>query len=115
MRSYGLQISMAIALGWGIISTGKLARCSFQSSLIPGLSLSQATNFVRDLLVDPKTWNVHDVVHKMAAVGSRTVEKAQEFIGANAGGDAMIKAYGTYEEVNVDKDVDPIYIGTYLS
>ncbi|KAG7443604.1 NAD(P)-binding protein [Guyanagaster necrorhizus] len=80
---------------WGIISTGKIA-----------------TAFVKDLLVDPKTRDVHDVVHKVVAVGSRTTEKAQEFINTNAGGASSIKAYGSYREVYADKDVDAIYIGT---
>ncbi|KAF8159590.1 hypothetical protein B0H34DRAFT_410188 [Crassisporium funariophilum] len=80
---------------WGIISTGKIAAC-----------------FTKDLLVDPTTRDVHDVVHKVAAVGSRTVQKAQEFIDINAGGDKAIKAYGTYDEVYADKNVDAIYIGT---
>ncbi|KAJ7460599.1 hypothetical protein FB451DRAFT_496276 [Mycena latifolia] len=86
---------MATVLRWGIISTGKIA-----------------TVFVKDLLVDPKTRDVHDVIHKVAAVGSRSVEKAQEFIATSAGGDTSIKAYGSYEEVYADKDVDAIYIGT---
>lgn len=46
---------------------------------------------------------MHDVVHRVVAVGSRKVKTAQEFIGANAGGDTNIKAYGTYEEVYADK------------
>ncbi|KAJ7113687.1 hypothetical protein C8R43DRAFT_1039705 [Mycena crocata] len=86
---------MATVLRWGIISTGKIAAV-----------------FVKDLLIDPKTRDVDDVAHKVVAVGSRSVEKAQEFIGANARGDASIKAYGSYEEVYADKDVDAIYIGT---
>ncbi|KAJ6624934.1 hypothetical protein B0H10DRAFT_2004896 [Mycena sp. CBHHK59/15] len=86
---------MATTLRWGIISTGKIAVC-----------------FIKDLLVDPTTRDVHDVVHKVAAVGSRSVEKAQEFIDVNAAGDKAIKAYGNYEEVYTDKDVDAIYIGT---
>ncbi|TFK39935.1 NAD(P)-binding protein [Crucibulum laeve] len=80
---------------WGIISTGMIA-----------------TAFVKDLLVDPKTRDVQDVIHKVVAVGSRSVQKAQEFIDTVAGGDKAIKAYGTYEEVYADKDVDAIYIGT---
>jgi predicted dehydrogenase len=80
---------------WGIISTGKIAAC-----------------FVKDLLVDPNTRGVDDVVHKVSAVGSRSVSKAQEFINEYAGGDKAIKAYGTYDEVYADKDVDAIYIGT---
>lgn len=47
--------------------------------------------------------DTHDVVHKVAAVGSRDVTKAQEFIDAYAPGDKSIKAYGTYEEVYADK------------
>ncbi|KAJ7257956.1 hypothetical protein B0H12DRAFT_1110773 [Mycena haematopus] len=82
-------------LRWGIISTGKIAAV-----------------FVKDLLIDPKTRDVHDIVHKVVAVGSRKVETAQDFIGVNAGGDKSIKAYGTYEEVYADQDVDAIYIGT---
>ncbi|KAH0582907.1 hypothetical protein H2248_010808 [Termitomyces sp. 'cryptogamus'] len=82
-------------LRWGIISTGNIATC-----------------FVKDLLVDPKTRDVHDVIHKVAAVGSRSVEKAREFINDIAGGDESIKVYGTYDEVYTDKDVDAIYIGT---
>lgn len=72
---------------------------------------------------------MQDIVHKVAAVGSRSVEKAQEFIDKVAGGDKAIKAYGNYEEVYADKvhlkyspkclvhtnvstqDVDAIYIG----
>lgn len=44
-----------------------------------------------------------DIVHKVAAVGSRDAVKAQEFIGKFAGGDETIEAYGTYEEVYADE------------
>ncbi len=47
--------------------------------------------------------DVHDVVHKVAAVGSRSVASAEKFISTVAGGDKAIKAYGTYEEVYADK------------
>ncbi|KAJ7623512.1 hypothetical protein FB45DRAFT_837776 [Roridomyces roridus] len=86
---------MAKVLRWGIISTGGIAQA-----------------FTKDLLVDPKTRDVHDVVHKVVAVGSRSTEKAQEFIAACAGGDQSVKAYGTYEEVYADPEVDAVYIGT---
>lgn len=52
--------------------------------------------------MEPCSRNVHDVVHKVAAIGSRTVEKAQEFIDRIANGDQGIKAYGSYEEVYAD-------------
>lgn len=45
---------------------------------------------------------VNDVIHKVVAVGSRSVAKAQEFVDAHAGGDKGIKAYGTYEDVYAD-------------
>ncbi|KDQ61766.1 hypothetical protein JAAARDRAFT_66830 [Jaapia argillacea MUCL 33604] len=82
-------------LRWGIVSTGWIASV-----------------FVKDLLVDPKTRDVHDVVHKVVAIGSRSVEKAQEFIDTYAAGDKSIKAYGTYEGVYSDPNVDAIYVGT---
>ncbi|KAJ3745358.1 hypothetical protein DFH05DRAFT_1534630 [Lentinula detonsa] len=74
-----------ISLRWGIISTGGIASA-----------------FSQDLLVDPKTRNVDDVVHKVAAVGSRSVDKAQQFIDTSLGGDKSIKAYGSYAEVYKD-------------
>ncbi|KAF8909311.1 NAD-P-binding protein [Gymnopilus junonius] len=84
-----------LTLRWGIISTGGIAAA-----------------FVKDLLVDPKTRGVHDIQHQVVSVGSRSVEKAQEFIDRIAGGDKSIKAFGTYEEVYLDKDIDAVYIGT---
>ncbi|KAF9221402.1 NAD(P)-binding protein [Gyrodon lividus] len=82
-------------LHWGIISTGRIASC-----------------FVTDLLVDPKTRDVHDVVHKVTAVGSRNVDSANEFIAEYASCDSSIKAYGSYAEVYADTNVDAVYIGT---
>ncbi|OSX64297.1 hypothetical protein POSPLADRAFT_1065541 [Postia placenta MAD-698-R-SB12] len=83
-------------LRWGVISTGRIAM-----------------EFVKDCVLDPKTRGTTDVVHKVVAVGSRhaNVQKAKEFITAYGNGE-HIKAYGTYEEVFADKDVDAIYIGT---
>ncbi|KAE9394872.1 NAD(P)-binding protein [Gymnopus androsaceus JB14] len=84
-----------MVLRWGIISTGSIA-----------------AQFSTDLLIDPKTRNVHDITHKITAVGSRTLPKAQEFIDTVLGGDKSIKAYGDYEEIWKDDEVDVIYIGT---
>ncbi|KAK7031406.1 NAD(P)-binding protein [Favolaschia claudopus] len=100
-------------LRWGIISTGKIVGLfSFPLYRKFTSNLRQSAVFTKDLLIDPKTRNVDDVVHKVVAVGSRKVETAQEFIKTNAGGDSSIKAYGTYDEVYADPDVDAIYIGT---
>lgn len=86
---------MAYTLRWGIISTGKIASA-----------------FIKDILLDPKTRGVTDVAHKLVAVGSRSVAKAQDFISSEAGGDETIKAYGSYDQVFADKDIDAVYIGT---
>ncbi|KAG8687432.1 hypothetical protein FRC11_007246, partial [Ceratobasidium sp. 423] len=82
-------------LRWGILGAG------FISSV-----------FVKDLLLDPKTRNVTDVIHKVVAVGSRDVTKAQEFIDKHASASPETKAYGNYEEVVGDKNVNAVYIGT---
>ncbi|KAJ3515395.1 hypothetical protein NMY22_g14464 [Coprinellus aureogranulatus] len=86
---------MTTTFRWGIISTGWIASC-----------------FIKDILIDPKTRGVKDVAHKVTAVGSRSVDKAQEFIIKFAGGDKEIAAYGSYQEVFDDKNVDGVYIGT---
>ncbi|EAU90616.1 hypothetical protein CC1G_01000 [Coprinopsis cinerea okayama7 len=82
-------------LRWGIISTGYIA-----------------SSFVKDLLVDPKTRDVHDVVHRIVAVGSRTVDSAQSFVDRHTLSDPEIKVYGSYDEVYADTNVQAVYIGT---
>jgi len=92
---------------WGIISTGVIATC-----------------FAHDLLVDPNSRKVHDVEYRIVAVGSRSQRLAQAFIdklkgaagpsqwGVQHGVLDEAKAYGSYEQVFGDPDVDGIYIGT---
>lgn len=80
---------------WGIISTGNIAGA-----------------FVEDLLIDPATRGVYDIVHQVVAVGSRNIQKAQDFINTHAGGDKNIRAYGSYAEVYADPAVDAVYVGT---
>ncbi|EGO20891.1 hypothetical protein SERLADRAFT_351556 [Serpula lacrymans var. lacrymans S7.9] len=92
--------SSPFVLRWGIISTGWIAERVVSVSLI---------NY---FLNNVEVRDVHDVVHKVTAVGSRSVEKAQKFITEYVEGDKSVKAYGTYEEVYADKNVDAIYIGT---
>ncbi|KAG9126278.1 hypothetical protein FRC07_004130 [Ceratobasidium sp. 392] len=82
-------------LKWGILGAGHISGV-----------------FVRDVLLDPKTRDVTDVIHKVIAVGSRDVAKAQEFIDKNAPSRPDVKAYGSYEEVVADKNVNAVYIGT---
>ncbi|ORX35584.1 hypothetical protein BD324DRAFT_630742 [Kockovaella imperatae] len=94
---------------WGIISTG-------------GIS----TAFSRDLLVNPATRDANDIEHRITAIGSRTKESAQAFLdklndlpqdeacrwGVDHGKLKDCKAYGSYQEVYDDPNVDCLYIGT---
>ncbi|KZT10056.1 NAD(P)-binding protein [Laetiporus sulphureus 93-53] len=91
-----MALSNPFVLRWGVISTGRIAM-----------------EFVKDCSIDPLTRGTTDVVHKVIAVGSRhgNVQKAVDFIKAYGAGQP-IKAYGTYEDVFADKDVDAIYIGS---
>ncbi|CUA73592.1 hypothetical protein RSOLAG22IIIB_10900 [Rhizoctonia solani] len=82
-------------LKWGVLGAGHISSV-----------------FVKDLLLDPKTRNVTDVIHKVVAVGSRDVAKAQEFIDKHAPSSPETKAYGSYEEVVGDKNANAVYIGT---
>jgi len=67
---------------WGILGPGGIARA-----------------FARDL----QTLAGHSV----AAVGSRTLSNAEEFVSTFGG-----KAYGSYEELVADESVDAIYVAT---
>jgi predicted dehydrogenase len=74
---------MADVTRWGILATGKIAH-----------------TFAEDLAVTPG--------NELAAVGSRRLESAQAF--AERYGAAA--AYGSYEELVADPDVDVIYVAT---
>ncbi|KIJ56295.1 hypothetical protein M422DRAFT_23584 [Sphaerobolus stellatus SS14] len=90
---------------WGIVATGRISR-----------------EFVSDLVLDPTVRNVSDVVHAVIAVGSRTKEKAADFVlqhvadGGWAQKCGLVSAppiaVGSYAEVWNHKDVDIVYIGT---
>ncbi|KAK9458166.1 hypothetical protein V1511DRAFT_491920 [Dipodascopsis uninucleata] len=86
---------MAFTLRWGIVATGAIS-----------------SKFFKDLLIDPMTRGVADIVHMPVAVASRSKEKAEEFIKANAPGVSGIKAYGSYAELYADPAVDCVYIGS---
>ncbi|KAH9975931.1 hypothetical protein BGW80DRAFT_1436428 [Lactifluus volemus] len=87
-----------LVLRWGIISTGQIS-----------------TAFVKDILLDPKTRGVHDVAHRVTAVGSRSIESANSFVHKliDTDGSRSVAIYGNYTEVYNDPDVDAIYIGPY--
>jgi len=81
-------------LCWGIVASGHISSV-----------------FVKDIILDPKTRNVHDIIHKVVAVGSRDVDKAKAFVSQFIAHEQDVKAYGSYEEVYADPNVDAIYVG----
>ncbi|KAF5373180.1 hypothetical protein D9758_001637 [Tetrapyrgos nigripes] len=94
--------SKPLIFRWGIISTGAIAAA-----------------FAKDMQVDPKTRNIHDIIHKVTVVGSRDVSTAKKFVDTYFGDDNNVndgsgkpKAYGSYQEVYEDPEVDAVYIGT---
>ncbi|MFY9914294.1 MAG: Gfo/Idh/MocA family oxidoreductase [Nocardioidaceae bacterium] len=72
---------------WGIIATGKIAR-----------------TFAADLAITPGA--------VLAAVGSRRIESARAFADEFGSRDGDTRAYGSYDEVAADPDVDVIYVAT---
>ncbi|KAK4993189.1 hypothetical protein LTR50_000676 [Elasticomyces elasticus] len=82
-------------LKWGILATGGIAE-----------------TFTRDLLVNPEYRGVNNVVHTVvAAASSSSAERAKQFL-KKVGAAETAKAYGSYKELVVDKDVDIVYIAT---
>ena len=71
------------SFNWGILGTGGIAQ-----AFVDDLSLAEG--------------------HKVVAVGSRSINKAQKF--ANTITEAI--AYGSYDELVADKNVDAIYVAT---
>ncbi|KAG0148035.1 hypothetical protein CROQUDRAFT_655404 [Cronartium quercuum f. sp. fusiforme G11] len=83
-------------LRWAVLGPGGISRA-----------------FVNDLLIDPATRDVVDVSHKLVAVGSRSIERAQNFINnfEQLKGQS-VRAYGSYDTLAADADVDIIYVGS---
>lgn len=71
-----------------------------------------AQTFTRDLLIDPKTRGVNNVVHAVvAAASSSSKDRAGEFLKeVRAPSDA--KAYGSYKDLVKDPNIDIIYVST---
>jgi predicted dehydrogenase len=69
-------------LGWGILATGGIARL-----------------FTQDLL---------EHGHRVDAVGSRSLPSAEAFAATHG----IPRAYGSYEELVADPDVDVVYVAT---
>ena len=70
------------------------------------------TAYTKDLLIDPSTRDVSDVKHTVvAAASSSSADRAKKFL-EECKCPPSATAYGSYEELVKDKDVDIIYIAT---
>lgn len=70
------------------------------------------TEFTKDLMIDPSTRNVSDLKHKVvAAASSSSSSRAKQFLEA-CKCPSSAAAYGSYEELVMDKNVDIIYVAT---
>ncbi|KAL9104793.1 MAG: hypothetical protein Q9163_000291 [Psora crenata] len=80
---------------WGILATGGIAQ-----------------TFAKDLTLDPKTRNVTAVKHTIAAAASSSSRaRAEEFL-KDVGAPPSAKAYGSYEDLAGDPNLDIIYVAT---
>ena len=91
-----MSSSSAYVCKWGILATGGIAE-----------------TFSKDLLVDPSTRSVSDVKHEIvAAASSSSATRASEFLSKVGVPSGTAKAYGSYEELVADANVDIIYVAT---
>lgn len=68
--------------------------------------------FTKDLLVDPSTRGVDDIKHTVvAAASSSSASRAEAFL-REVKAPPSAKAYGSYEELAQDPDIDIVYIAT---
>jgi predicted dehydrogenase len=75
-------------------------------------NISSRTAFAKDLLNDPKLRGADDVAHTVTAVASSSSKaRAEKFI-ADINIPAPCTAYGSYEELVKDPNVDIIYVAT---
>ncbi|KNG49164.1 oxidoreductase domain containing protein [Stemphylium lycopersici] len=80
---------------WGILATG-------------GIALT----FTKDLLCDPTTRGVKHLKHTVVAAASSSSEsRAKDFL-KEVGAPSDAKAYGSYEELVKNPDIDIVYIAT---
>ncbi|KAF4552235.1 D-xylose 1-dehydrogenase (NADP(+))-like protein 2 [Elsinoe fawcettii] len=80
---------------WGILATGGIAE-----------------TFTKDLLANPETRGVKDIVHTVvAAASSSSADRAKKFLD-KVGAPSSAKAYGSYKDLVADSNVDVIYVAT---
>ncbi|MCJ1352639.1 MAG: hypothetical protein MMC33_002623 [Icmadophila ericetorum] len=68
--------------------------------------------FTKDLLIDPSTRSVSDIHHEIvAAASSSSKSRAEQFL-KDCKCPSSAKAYGSYEELVKDPNIDIIYVAT---
>lgn len=88
-------MSKKFQLKWGILATGGIAE-----------------SFARDLWPNPETRGVDDIEHVVvAAASSSSADRAQAFLKEVRAPESA-KAYGSYEELVQDPNVDIVYVAT---
>ncbi|RDW80326.1 oxidoreductase-2 [Coleophoma crateriformis] len=80
---------------WGILATGGIA-----------------ATFTKDLLVDPTTRGVSNIKHIVVAAASSSSKSRAESFLRECDCDASTAAYGSYEELVRDPNIDIVYIAT---
>ncbi|PLB45370.1 NAD(P)-binding protein [Aspergillus steynii IBT 23096] len=71
-----------------------------------------ASTFVRDLLRDPSIRGTADVSHTVVAVASSSHQSRAEKFISDTGIPTPCAAYGSYEELVADGNVDVVYVAT---
>ncbi|KAK6354733.1 hypothetical protein TWF696_003870 [Orbilia brochopaga] len=85
-----------IELKWGILGCGIIA-----------------TAFTKDIIIDPASRGVTDVKHTVVAAGtSSDLDRAKKFLTDCGVPEGTAAAYGSYEELVKDPNVDIIYVAT---
>ncbi|KAI9815735.1 MAG: hypothetical protein M1827_002131 [Pycnora praestabilis] len=80
---------------WGILATGGIA-----------------ATFTKDLMIDPSTRGVKNITHTVvAAASSSSASRAEKFL-SECKVPSGAAAYGSYEELVADKNVDIVYVAT---
>jgi len=89
------KMSSPTTIRWGILATGGIA-----------------ATFTKDLLIDPHTRGVSDIKHVVvAAASSSSADRAKKFL-EECKVPAGAAAYGSYDELVKDPNVDVIYVAT---
>ncbi|RMZ77995.1 hypothetical protein DV737_g4078, partial [Chaetothyriales sp. CBS 132003] len=71
-----------------------------------------AKTFTQDLLIDPKTRGADKIIHAVvAAASSSGISRAKDFL-KEVGAPSDAKAYGNYQDLANDPDIDIIYVAT---